>query len=209
MALKKLAVVALMTALLAVRCSWAGAQLPVTLDYVMPTGVDPVDLTFNFIGDSHTITGNTLLSNGLGGQGGANLHAGTTFGPLSITEFTVTFDYAGGLSFLSSAPIGGFTPWSVPSGVVSPPGPAVFDAQPGSAPAGFAPDNNHYFALLRYDSDFNGNLSPSDIATFSASSITITATRGTLATPEPGILALAITPLAAGLLVLRRRRTRR
>src|SRR5690348_16636828 len=114
-----LAVIALATSFVSLSRP-AAAQLPspIVLDYVAPTGVDPVDLTFNFIGDTHTITGNTLLPAGLGGQDGTNLHAGTTFGPLAITQFAVTFDYAGGLSFVSSNGLLGFTPWSAPGGVV-------------------------------------------------------------------------------------------
>jgi hypothetical protein len=199
---------ALFAAALAAPRPAAGAGIA-TLTFTMPQGADPQDFFYSFDGQFFDIPGNYLLSPGLGGLGGANLHAAAItnleFSQLKITNLT----YPGMTEYLTGTDpgLGSFAPWSVfPQGVIHPPNPCYLTAKPGSARIGqrLLPSTK-YFGLLEVT-----GISSADAALFGASLIRVQAFVNPQAiVPEPGILAMAGSLLAAGFIPYLRRYRRR
>jgi MYXO-CTERM domain-containing protein len=170
-----------------------------TLNFVMPMGVDPFKLSYDFNGDFHIVTGNLLLPT----TGGVEMLVPPST-PLLLNEFTVQsldpslsgpFD----INTFAVAPPG-FAPWNATQT-----SPDFFDivTTPGSALEGQNWPGGKLFAGLEIDPGSVSTLPPGFLdARFKITGL------GFTDAPEPSVSALALAPVVAGLLAMRRRRKR-
>jgi hypothetical protein len=192
--------------LLAASASTRGfAALTANMLFVMPTGVDPVDLTFSFSGQTLTFFGSDTMpdpENPLDPFGVEFRSSGPLFNKFVITKDNPEV-FSGALSVLTSADnINGTpTPWGVAnSGAVT-----TLFAVPGSALVG-EPNNNPIeiplHSILQFQSLTDGT--ELDQEAFAGQRYKVTA----FAVPEPGTWSIGacLAISALGVVRLKRRK---
>jgi hypothetical protein len=180
-----------------------------SLKFVMPTGVDPLDLTFTFNGEVLSFFGRDTMPAVAGGPTAPFGVEFRTDGQFIANMFTITpglGNYTGGLDITTSVDPAysgyNYTPWNA-----SGPAPyVVLTAAPGSALVG-EPDPTLPLPGLPLHSilQYTGGLSGSDLDAFANQEYFVTAQ----GVPEPGMVAFAVCAgISAGAVALRRKRRR-